>query len=95
MKTSIGKIGRVTLKRAPALGIICRPPGTAAAEHLNSAMGEISRWANDMAGYAIVVWDSEMGYRSHFHTANSPIGGTTMPAFVHDALLRDWIERQR
>lgn len=95
MKTSIGKIGSVRLKANPSVSVIVRQPRTKAAEHLNSTMKLIRCWDHDMAGYALVVWDGGMTYRAHFSTADSPIGGTTMPAFVHDALLRDWIERWR
>lgn len=95
MKTSIGKIGKVRLKAMPGVAVLSRQPGTGAAEHLRASLKSVRRWDTDMAGYALVIWDSEMGYRSHFHTSDSPFGGTAMATFVHDALLRDWMELQR
>ena len=95
MRASIAKIGRVTLKRAPGMGVLCRQPGTPAAEHLNSTLRYEARYnRHNMAGYALVTWGRDMAYSSHFHTSDSPFGGTAMASFVHDALLRDWIDLQ-
>lgn len=95
MKSSIARIGRVTLKSAPGVSILPCQPGTDAAEHLASSARFARRERGQLAGYALVTWDSQMGYRSYFHTNDSPFGGTAMATFVHDALLRDWIDLQR
>lgn len=95
MRTSIGKIGKVRLKAMPDVSVLMRQPGTKAAEHFHSSARNVRRWDREMAGYALVVWDREMSYCSWFHTSDSPFGGTAMATFVHDALLRDWMEMQR
>ncbi len=95
MRSSIARIGRITLKDAPGVAVFRRQPGTPAAEHLvNAASREYRDSRHIMAGYALVTWNREMAYAASFHTSDSPFGGTAMASFVHDALLRDWIDLQ-
>lgn len=96
MRTVVARIGRVRLKDHPGVSVISQQPGTAAYNHLVDTVAHVSRYHRaDMAGYALVHWDSGTAFWPAYHTSISPIGGTAMCAFVHDALLRDWIERQR
>lgn len=96
MRTSIARIGRVTLKRAPTVSVITDQPMTNTAEHLRKAIRYIQQWERgSMAGYALVTWDNEMAFRCHYHLSDSPIGGTAACSFVHDALLKSWIEAQQ
>ncbi len=96
MRTSIARIGRVTLKASPAVSVIPQQNGTPAADHLQKAVRQLAYWERgSMAGYALVVWDGEMGWHAHYHIGDSPFGGTAMCTFVHDALLKLWIEAQK
>jgi len=43
---------------------------------------------NDIAGFAIVVWDQNGEMRTSYNTARGPIGPALVPTLVSDALNR-------
>ena len=47
----------------------------------------------DIAGYAVIAWDTERGYRADWYTPrNGPIGSSTMPEYVRVSLLRELVK---
>ena len=47
----------------------------------------------NIAGYAVVAWDTERGYRADWYTPHDgPMPGTAMPEYVKVSLLRDIVK---
>jgi hypothetical protein len=47
----------------------------------------------NIAGYAVVAWDAERGYRADWYTPHDgPMPGTAMPEYVKVSLLRDIVK---
>ena len=47
----------------------------------------------NIAGYAVVAWDTERGYRAGWYTPrDGPMPGSAMPDYVRVSLLRDIVK---
>ena len=47
----------------------------------------------NIAGYAVVAWDAERGYRAGWYTPHDgPMPGSAMPEYVKVSLLRDIVK---
>ena len=47
----------------------------------------------NIAGYAVVAWDMERGYRANWYTPHDgPMPGSAMPEYVKVSLLRDIVK---
>ena len=44
----------------------------------------------DIAGYAVIAWDEQRGYRADWYTPRSgPIPSSVMPEYIKVSMLRD------
>lgn len=57
-------------------------------ELLEKCNGAFSELGGELAGYAVVVWDTNGDLRSAYNAAKGPIGPALVPTLVSDALNR-------
>jgi hypothetical protein len=95
-KTSIPRIGKVTMKAGANVSPLRFPKRDENAAGLMSHARAIADWGpvGNIVGWYIVAWDERGCYNQGYKidAEKSPIGCTIAPSFVSDALRRGLIE---
>ena len=92
MKTSLPRIGKVTLKGGAELRII-EGGSPEVGKNLVKNAKSAKELEPNMAGYVMVAWDFQGRYLRSFGIHDrSPIQQTRMPGYVKDVLLKEVTE---
>jgi hypothetical protein len=87
------RIGRIKLRNGAEVRVIPSADeqySKQAFSALGRALGHVGRlYEDELAGYALVVWNKRRLFNAFRHDARSTIGSNNMPSFVAEALRRE------